>query len=72
MTVPLTRQISALDLAIRILSGSMPKPSKKEATFITEGLKGADATLYFVQRNEAAIKAIDAARREAERLEKAA
>jgi len=71
MTVPLAQQLSALDLTIRIMSGGAPKPSRKEAAYLIERLKAADATLYYVQRNEAAIKAIDAARREAERAEKA-
>lgn len=69
---PLSQQISALDTAIKVFTGQLSKPSRKEADFLVTGLRDLKATAHFVQRNEAAIKAIDAARREAERLEKAA
>lgn len=60
---PLAQQISAVDLAQRVMSGSAPKPSRKEAEYISQRLQSAYATLRWLQDNEAAIKA--AARKDA-------
>jgi len=57
MAIPLTQQLSALDLAIRIFGGGAPKPSRKEAAFLIERLKAADATIFWLQKNEAKVKA---------------
>jgi hypothetical protein len=68
---PLSTQISALDTSIRIHTGQLPKPSRKEAELLVTRLRDLEASAHFLLRNEAAIKAIDAARREAERQEAA-
>lgn len=68
---PLSAQISALGTAIRVLTGQLQKPSRKEAELLVTRLRDLEASAHYLLRNEAAIKAIDAARREAERQEAA-
>lgn len=53
----ISQQASAVEAAIRIVSGAGIKPSAKERDYLVANLKAAGFTLRWIQQNEAAIRA---------------
>jgi hypothetical protein len=53
----ISQQASAVEAAVRVVSGAAIKPSAKEREYLVERLKAAGATLRWVEMHEAEVKA---------------
>lgn len=53
----ISQQASAVEAAVRVVSGAAIKPSAKERDYLVERLKAAGATLRWVEMHEAEVKA---------------
>lgn len=51
------QQASAVEAAVRVISGAATKPSAKERDCLIDRLKAAHATLRWIEMNEAKVKA---------------